>query len=80
MTDADRHRGSETIRVFHLDVGHLEGSRRKALKQYLDRNTGIIEALMAFDEPVRNDFIREEVEATKWDPYWTTIRHFFETL
>jgi len=80
MPDADRHLGAETIRVFHLNVGHLTGARHKALKQYLDSKTGIIEALMEFGEPDRNDFIREEVEATKWEPYWSTIRHFFEKI
>ena len=80
MTDNDRHRGAETIRVFHLDCGRLKGARHKALKQYLDSNTGILEALMDFDENDRQVFIGEEIEATKWEPFWTTIRHFFEKL
>lgn len=80
MTAADRHRGAETIRVFHLDCGRLRGGRHKALNQYLDRNTGILEAIMGFDENDRQDFIAEEIEATKWEPFWTTIRHFFEKL
>jgi len=80
MTEADRRRGAETIRVFHLDCGRLKGDRHKALKQYMDRNTGILEALMGFDENDRQDFIVEEIKATKHDPYWTTIRHFFEKL
>ncbi len=78
MTDADRRRGAETIRVFHLDCRRLEGARHKALK--LDSNTGILEALMGFAENDRNVFIGEEIEATKWEPFWTTIRHFFEKL
>ena len=78
MTDDDRHRGAETIRVFHLDCGRLKGARHKALKQYLDRSSGFLEALMGFDENDRQDFIAEEIEATKWEPFWTTIRHFFE--
>lgn len=80
MTEADRRRGAETIRVFHLDCPSLEGGRHKALKQYLDRNLGIVEALMGFEEQHRQDFIDQEIEATKYDPYWTTIRHFFEKL
>jgi uncharacterized protein (TIGR02646 family) len=80
MTDADRRRGAETIRVFHLDCGRLEGARHKALKQYLDRNTGILEALMEFEPHDQQHFIAQEIEATKHDPYWTTIRHFFEKL
>lgn len=78
MTEADRHRGAETIRVFHLDCGRLKGARRKALKQYLDSNIGILDALMEFEELDRHDFITQEIEATKHDPYATTIKHFFE--
>lgn len=74
----DCRRGSETIRVFHLDCGVLEGARRRAVKKYLDSNAGIMEALMLFDENERKMFIVDEIEATKWDPYWTTIRHLFE--
>jgi uncharacterized protein (TIGR02646 family) len=80
MTEDDRRRGAETIRVFHLDCGHLNGARHKALNQYLNRDTGFLEALMSFDEDDRLVFIGEEIEATKWEPYWTTIRHFFEEL
>lgn len=80
MTDQDQSRGSETIRVFNLDCGELKGARFKALKQYKDRNLGIMETLMEFDEPDRRAYIEEEIEATKWEPYWTTIRHFFEKV
>jgi uncharacterized protein (TIGR02646 family) len=80
MSAQDRRRGDETIRVFHLNCGTLKGARHKALKQYMDSNTGIVEALMGFDENDRNVFIGEEIEATKWEPFWTTIRHFFEKL
>lgn len=80
MTEVDRRRGAETIRVFHLDCRRLVGARYKALKQYLDSNTRILEALMDFAENERHDFITQEIDATKHDPYWSTIRHFFEKL
>jgi uncharacterized protein (TIGR02646 family) len=80
MSDGDRRRGEETIRVFHLDCGHLRGARHRALKQYLGRNAGILEALMGFDENDRQLFIDQEINATKWEPYWTTIRHLFQKL
>ena len=80
MSDGDRRRGEETIRVFNLNCGHLRGGRQRALKQYLDRNTGILDALMDFDENDRQVFVGQEIEATKWEPYWTTIRHLFEKL
>ena len=80
MSVGDRRRGEETIRVFNLDCRRLQGARHRALKQYLDRNTRMLDDLMEFDENDRQEFIRLEIEATKWEPYWTTIRHFFEKL
>ena len=80
MSQQDMKRGNETIRVFHLNCGALKGARHKALNRYLDRNTGILEALMDSNENDRQVFIGNEIEATKWDPFWTTIRHFFEKL
>lgn len=80
MTEDDRNRGAETIRVFHLDCPTLTGSRKKALNAYREKSGEIIELLITCDEADRLDFIADELEATKWDPYWTTIRHFFEKL
>ncbi|TAE90780.1 MAG: TIGR02646 family protein [Verrucomicrobia bacterium] len=80
MTDADHGRATETIRVFNLNCKSLKGARRKALKQYLDSSNGILEDLMVFEPQDQRDFIAHEIEATKHDPYWTTIRHFFEKL
>jgi len=80
MSDDDRHRGAETIRVFNLNCGELRGNRKKAIRQYLDRNNGILEVLMDAEEDDRKSFIADELEATKWEPYWSTIRHFFEKV
>jgi hypothetical protein len=33
---------------------------------------------MECDPTDRDAFIRDEVEATRWEPYATTIKHFFE--
>lgn len=79
MTEQDRHRGAETIRVFNLDCPILRGERVKAIRQYRDRNRGVLEFLMEQCSPAeREAFIREEIEATRWEPYATTIKHFFE--
>lgn len=78
MTDQERRCASETIRVFNLDCGKLQGERRKALKIYRDGNAGILEFLMACEVADREAFIRAEIEANRWQPYATTIKHFFE--
>ena len=71
-------RANETIRVFNLNCGELQAERRRALKIYEKREPGILEALIRFDEQSRQGFIEQEIQATRHDPYWTTIRHFFE--
>jgi len=78
MTDVDRHRALETIRVFNLNCGHLRGARKKSLNAYRAKNPGLIDELMTFDEVLRREYILSEIEATKWDPFSTTIKHFFE--
>lgn len=79
MTDEDRFRASETIRVFNLDCSTLRGERTKALKRYRDTNLGILEFLMdECDAEEREGYIHDEIEATRWDPFATTIKHFFE--
>ena len=80
ITEEDVRRGSETIRVFNLGCGSLKGARHKALKQYLDRESGFLDAVMDFTESERQAFINEEIDATRHDPFWSTIRHFFEKL
>lgn len=79
ITDDDRWRAKETIRVFNLDSGALAGARARALKAYKERSPNIIEELMAFEPDEREVFIQQEIEATRWDPFSTTIRHFLET-
>ena len=73
-------RAKETIRVFNLNRSTLKSARRSALRAYEKREPGILEALMAFEEADRQQFISEEIEATRKDPYWTVIRHFFEKV
>lgn len=80
MSDAHRYRASETIRVFNLDCPTLRGARCKALKRYSRGPSTPLDELMDWDPELRELYIREELENTSWDPYATTIRHFFEKL
>ncbi len=73
-------RASETIRVFNLDCRVLQAKRRRALKQYDRKNPDFLEILMGFDEQERQQFIDEEIEATKDDYHCTVIRHYFEKV
>ncbi|HTU17639.1 MAG TPA: hypothetical protein VMG10_06205, partial [Gemmataceae bacterium] len=73
-------RANKTIRVFNLNCGELQAERRRALNIYEKREPGILEALIGFDEQSRQEFIEQEIQATRHDPYRTTIRHFFEKV
>lgn len=74
----DLKRASETIRVFNLNCGFLMAARRRALRFYEHRQPGILDFLMEFNEPTRQEFIAEEIHATRLEPHWTVIRHYFE--
>lgn len=77
MSDEDRKRAEETIRVFNLDCPTLRGARRQALNIYRGRHRDVLDELMTWDVELREEYIREELEKTCWDPYATVIRHFF---
>lgn len=37
-----------------------------------------LEELASWDESDRNDYLRGEIEVTRWDPFASTIRHFLQ--
>lgn len=80
MSDDDRRRASETIRVFNLDCAILKGARRRTLQVYRSRDPDLMQFLMEITEVDREIFLKTELEATRWEPYATTIKHFFEKL
>ena len=74
----DQNRVYETIRVFNLNCGVLKAERRRTLRSYEQKQLGILDELMNFDEQTRQEFIAEEIQATHRDPHCTVIRHYFE--
>jgi uncharacterized protein (TIGR02646 family) len=78
MSENDHHSGAETIRVFNLDCGPLRGARSKVASAYRNKYPTLLDELMGFPENDRNEYITLEIEATRWEPHSTTIRHFFE--
>jgi uncharacterized protein (TIGR02646 family) len=78
LPPAELHRGSETIRVFNLKEGTLCAARRAAISKYKAINPGILDLLMESSAEDRQEYIQMEIEATQWEPYSTTIRHFLE--
>jgi uncharacterized protein (TIGR02646 family) len=79
IADVDQRRAQETIRVFNLNEPGLKGARARALEAYKKRSPSIIDDLMEFEPDEREVFIQQEIEATRWDPFSTTIHNFFES-
>ncbi len=78
LNTEDRYRATETIRVFGLDNRTLAGSRRAALSQYRQRVLGELDEMASWEPALREEYFRAEIEATRWDPYATTIKHFLQ--
>lgn len=69
---------TETIRVFGLDSSVLSGARSKALTAYKKNILDELDELTTWPEEERNDYFINEIEATCWEPYATTIKHFLQ--
>lgn len=76
LSDSEARRASETIRVFGLDNNALEGARANAVRSYRKINDGDLAELASWEEADRVAYLNQEIEATRWHPYATTIRHF----
>lgn len=76
LSEADRLRAMETIRVFGLDRRALEGARAKAVSGYRRIKEEDFEELVSWDEELRIEYFQNEIEATRWHSYAAAIRHF----
>lgn len=77
LNPADRIKAEETIRVFGLNESSLMGTRAKAIEGYRERLLSELEELETWNPEDRAAYLKEEIEATRWDPFATTIKHFF---
>lgn len=73
------HRAVETIRVFGLDDDALSGTRAKVLSVYKQKILADLDEIAAWPLADRQAYLDEEVEATRWEPYATTIQHFLQS-
>jgi len=78
LSDEDKHRAAETIRAFGLDNPSLVGARAKAVSKYRRMKIEDFEVLASWDEADRREYFLSEIEATRWEPYATTIKHFLQ--
>lgn len=78
LSEADARRAAETIRVFGLDDACLAGRREKALSLYRKKITADLDEVATWRPEDREAYLSDEIEATRWDPYATTIKHFLQ--
>lgn len=80
LNEEDKKRATETIRVFGLDNKVLEGARARAVSGYRKIKAGDFEELVSWDPADINDYLQGEIEATRWHPYATTIKHYLHCV
>lgn len=73
-------RAEETIRIFRLDESTLAYDRARAVKVYREMKKDDFEELASWSQEMRQEYYAEEIEATQWDRFATTIRHFLQRL
>lgn len=76
LFDDDKDVAKETIQVFGLNEGSLQGKRRKAVATIKQRYFKDLQELASWSEEDRQCYVQAELEATRWHPYATTIKHF----
>lgn len=78
LNEADTFRAEETIRVFGLDKPTLVGTRAKSLSFYLKRVAADLDELASWPLDDRQAYLQGEIEASRYESYATTIKHFLQ--
>ncbi len=76
LNDEDKLIASETIRVFGLKNGSLTGERARAVSTYKGRVLEELDEIASWTPAEREEYLQGEIDATRWQPYSTTIKHF----
>ncbi|WP_147164778.1 retron system putative HNH endonuclease, partial [Pararhodospirillum oryzae] len=75
LTEDDRRRAEETIRVFGLNAPVLKGKRAQAAKGFRKSLEQDLDTLASWPEEERRDYLYSEIEARRGEPYATTLKH-----
>lgn len=79
LNAADELRASETIRVFGLDSRTLAGARAQSLSVYKKKVAADLDELASWPLADRQAYLTEEIVATRYEPYATTVKHFLQS-
>lgn len=72
----DQQRAHETIKAFGLDSPALSGQRSTSISLYKKKVLGDLDEIASWPQQDREDYLLGEIQATCWEPYATTIKHF----
>lgn len=72
----DQQRAHETIRAFGLNSPALSGQRATSVSLYKKKVLGDLDEIALWPQRDREDYLQGEIQATRWEPYATTIKHF----
>jgi len=72
----DQRRASETVRVFGLYASALSAERANVISVYKKTILGELDEIASWQPQEREDYLKSEIQATHWEPYATTIKHF----
>lgn len=80
LSEKDKRRATETIRVFNLDpaYGRLRRLRERQLATYVAVEPGITEVLMEWGPEDKRAFVEEELEKISTQPFSAIIRHYLK--
>lgn len=75
----DTRRAEETIRVFGLNDSRLQGRRAKAVEKLRKTILDDLDELGSWAKEDRHAYLTQEIEANRYQPYVTTIKHFLQS-
>lgn len=78
LNAADTQRAKDTIAVFGLNAPALKGHRRRELDSYRTHILSELDEIETWLPEERNEYLRNEIEHTRWAPYATTFKHFLQ--
>jgi uncharacterized protein (TIGR02646 family) len=78
MTESERRRAEETVRVFNLNHGALCAARRRAVRSY-HRSEELLEVLRSLSAAQLADWLHTEKTAAQGKPHCTAIRHYLQS-
>ncbi len=78
LNNEDKHKATETIRVFGLNNAPLPSARAQAVSQYKKLMLEELDEIASWDDIEREEYLQGEIERTRWDAYSTTIKHFLQ--